>query len=167
MWSAFNMLPFFNQLRCITVRIHDQDESTAIFKVTAKTSDLPAEGNWMALDADGHDLPSDWYLRLAGEAQKMLEGSRPFSATIPIDPETANPTKSPTSQPTKTPSKTQTAPISSTNDPTISSTKEPASSPLPGPTTNPIPVVCLCCHSMMFFSVCKYDSRLSDFISHS
>jgi hypothetical protein len=62
------------------------DEGTAIFKVTSKTSDLPAQGNWVALDADGQSLPSDWYLRLAGEAQKMFEGKAPLSPTIPISP---------------------------------------------------------------------------------
>ena len=36
------------------------DEATAIFKVKAKQSDLPAKGNWIGLDVDGHDLPSDW-----------------------------------------------------------------------------------------------------------
>lgn len=51
------------------------DEATAISKVKAKSSDLPIEGNWLALDADGHDLPPDWYLRLTGEAQRMLQVS--------------------------------------------------------------------------------------------
>lgn len=40
----------------------------------------------MALDADGQSLPSDWYLRLAGEAQKMFEGKAPLTPTIPISP---------------------------------------------------------------------------------
>lgn len=40
----------------------------------------------MALDADGQSLPSDWYLRLAGEAQKMFEGKAPLTLTIPISP---------------------------------------------------------------------------------
>jgi hypothetical protein len=63
------------------------DEGTAIFKMTSKTSDLPAEGDWLALDADGRSLPSDWYLRLAGEAQKMFDGMRPLNSTIPINPQ--------------------------------------------------------------------------------
>lgn len=40
----------------------------------------------MALDSDGQSLPSDWYLRLAGEAQKMFEGKAPLTPTIPISP---------------------------------------------------------------------------------
>ncbi len=65
----------------------EADEGTAIFKATATASQLPAEGNWLALDADGQSLPSDWYLRLAGEAQKMLEGMRSLTSTIPISPQ--------------------------------------------------------------------------------
>jgi len=44
----------------------------AIFKVAASKSDLPVDWNWLALDADGMSVPSDWYLRLAGKAQSML-----------------------------------------------------------------------------------------------
>lgn len=57
-----------------------------VFKVTAKTSDLPADGTWLALDADGQNLPSDWYLRLAGQAQQMLEGKIELTSSIPIQP---------------------------------------------------------------------------------
>ncbi len=67
--------------------IHEVDEGTAIFKVTANASDLPVPtGGWLALDADGHSLPSDWYHRLTGEAQLMLEGRIPLKSRIPIDP---------------------------------------------------------------------------------
>jgi hypothetical protein len=77
--------PIINTL--YLAQFDEVDEGTAIFKVTAKTSDLPLPtGGWLALDADGYSLPSDWYLRLAGEAQLMLEGRVPLTATIPIDP---------------------------------------------------------------------------------
>ena len=63
------------------------DEGTAFFKVAAKASDLPLpKDGWLALDADGYSLPSDWYLRLTGEAQLMLEGRIPLTRRIPIDP---------------------------------------------------------------------------------
>ncbi len=67
-------------------QIDEVDEGTAIFKVTAKKSDLPVQGKWLSLDADGQSLPSDWYLRLGGEAQKMFEGTRPITSVIPIIP---------------------------------------------------------------------------------
>jgi hypothetical protein len=43
------------------------NEATAMFKVAARRSDAPEQGFWLTLDADSQELPSDWYLRLAGE----------------------------------------------------------------------------------------------------
>ena len=48
------------------------DESTAMFKVAAAPRDAPGEVRVVTLDVDGEPLPSDWYLRLAREAQKQL-----------------------------------------------------------------------------------------------
>jgi hypothetical protein len=52
------------------------DESTAMFKVAASGRDAPVEVPIVTLDVDGEPLPSDWYLRLAREAQKQLRGIR-------------------------------------------------------------------------------------------
>jgi len=38
------------------------------------------------LDVDGVNLPSDWYLRLANEAGKMLRGEIPLQSRLPIAP---------------------------------------------------------------------------------
>jgi hypothetical protein len=62
------------------------NEATAMFKVVSKRSQSPAEGFWLALDGDGKDLPSDWYLRLSYEITKIAHGVQPPSATIPIKP---------------------------------------------------------------------------------
>jgi hypothetical protein len=62
------------------------DEGTAMFKIAAKRSDAPDKGYWLTLDADGLDLPADWYLRVAGEVTKVFHGTRPVSDTIPIRP---------------------------------------------------------------------------------
>lgn len=62
------------------------NESTAIYKIAAKRSDAPDQGYWLTLDADGYDLPSDWYLRLAGEITKMFHGERPLSYQMPVEP---------------------------------------------------------------------------------
>jgi hypothetical protein len=59
---------------------------TAIFKVAATQDDIPAEGKWLTLNADGMNLPNDWYLRLTGEAQKMMRGEINLTDTIPISP---------------------------------------------------------------------------------
>jgi len=48
------------------------DESTAMFKVAASRGDAPAGLPLVTLDVDGSRLPSDWYLRLAREAQQKL-----------------------------------------------------------------------------------------------
>lgn len=58
------------------------DEGTAMFK-TVPTQAQSAEG-FLALDADGCRLPSDWYLRLAGAATDILHGRRKPSPDLPF-----------------------------------------------------------------------------------
>jgi hypothetical protein len=48
------------------------DEGTAIFKAAAHRNQAPDQGYWLTLDADGDDLPSDWYLRVAGRITEMF-----------------------------------------------------------------------------------------------
>jgi hypothetical protein len=62
------------------------DEGTAMFKVAATASDAPAGLEVVTMDVDGECLPNDWYLRLAGEASRMLRREIPTTATIPITP---------------------------------------------------------------------------------
>jgi len=62
------------------------DEATAIYKVAENDSQTPTTGLFLTLDADGENLPSDWYLRLTGEATKMLRSQIGLTATIPISP---------------------------------------------------------------------------------
>ena len=62
------------------------NEGTAMYKLVPTTAQLPAQGKFLALDADGITLNSDWYLRLANEAGKMLRGEIPLQTTIPILP---------------------------------------------------------------------------------
>ncbi|MDB5106571.1 MAG: hypothetical protein JWP91_4260 [Fibrobacteres bacterium] len=62
------------------------DEGTAMFKIAPKRADAPDKGYWLTLDADGLDLPADWYLRLAGEITKVFHGTRAVTDTIPIRP---------------------------------------------------------------------------------
>ncbi|MBI3186149.1 MAG: DUF4214 domain-containing protein [Myxococcales bacterium] len=67
------------------------DEGTALFKVVARSSDLPAQGRFVALDADGQQLPSDWYLRLIGEGRRMLRREISLTPNIPISPSQPEP----------------------------------------------------------------------------
>jgi hypothetical protein len=62
------------------------DEGTAMFKLAPTANEIPAQGSWVPLDIDGIALPSDWYLRLANEASKMLRGDISLQSTIPIVP---------------------------------------------------------------------------------
>jgi len=50
------------------------DEGTAILKAAPHRDQAPDQGYWLTLDADGDDLPNDWYLRLAGEITRMFHG---------------------------------------------------------------------------------------------
>ena len=62
------------------------DDGTAMFKLVPGTGGLPVGGNFLSLDVDGYDLPSDWFLRLGGESGSVLRGDTPLSAAIPIVP---------------------------------------------------------------------------------
>src|SRR5260370_5282459 len=62
------------------------NEATANFKVAARRQDAPDQGYWLTLDADGFRLPSDWYLRLAGEITRIFHGQSAATAAFPTSP---------------------------------------------------------------------------------
>ena len=62
------------------------NEATAIFKAASRRQDAPDQGFWLTLDADGVALPSDWYLKLAGEITRMFHGEIPPDASLPEHP---------------------------------------------------------------------------------
>ena len=62
------------------------DEGTAMYKCVPTAAQLPAQGAFVPLNIDGYNLASDWYLRLADQAGKMLRGEIPVTNTIPITP---------------------------------------------------------------------------------
>jgi len=62
------------------------DEGTAMFKLAPTRDQLPVDAKLVPLNADGCDLPSDWYLRLGAETGRMLRGETPLTAKIPIQP---------------------------------------------------------------------------------
>jgi hypothetical protein len=69
-----------------TAMFDEVDEGTAILKVAATQQEMPSDGQFLSLDADGTAVPSDWYLRLAGEAGKMVRREGPAQPSIPIQP---------------------------------------------------------------------------------
>lgn len=62
------------------------DEATAMFKAATSASQVPAQGQWLHLGADGWSLPSDWYLRLGGAAAKAIAGQQKAAGTLPYQP---------------------------------------------------------------------------------
>jgi hypothetical protein len=76
-------------VKFIYVAMFDEvDEGTAMFKITDITAKLPiqAQDILVSLDIDGLNLPSDWYLKLADQTQKMLDGTIPLTSDIPLTP---------------------------------------------------------------------------------
>lgn len=65
-----------------TAMFDEVDEATAMFKTAATAKDSPA--GFLTLDADGEALPSDWYLRLTGQASKLLRKEIPLGQERPI-----------------------------------------------------------------------------------
>ncbi|HLO99448.1 MAG TPA: glycoside hydrolase family 71/99-like protein [Fimbriimonas sp.] len=62
------------------------NEATAMFKAVSKRSDAPQGGFWLTLDADGVNVPNDWYLRLAGEITKAFHKKSKLNPTMPALP---------------------------------------------------------------------------------
>jgi hypothetical protein len=139
MWRQAYKFALASNINTVWLAQFDEcDEGTAIYKLTAKSSDLPIDGTWLALDADGYNVPSDHYLRLAGEAQKMLDGTKPVQATIPTPSPTRMPTPKPTTKaPTNKPTTKTPTGKPTTQSPTLKpTTTQPTSkSPTLKPTT--------------------------------
>ena len=62
------------------------DEGTAIYKLAPTRAHLPAQGSFLALDADGETLLRDWYLRVTEQIARMLHGELPIQPVLPIQP---------------------------------------------------------------------------------
>ncbi len=79
LWEQFHELSKLGVDTVYVAMFDEVDEGTAIFKVT---SSPPTQAHFVGYEG----LPSDWYLRLTGEAARMLRGKRPIPAEIPIKP---------------------------------------------------------------------------------
>lgn len=62
----------------------EYDEGTAIAKAAEDASMAPSSQWFLTLDADGTHVSSDFYLRLAGAATRMIEGDEPVAASAPV-----------------------------------------------------------------------------------
>jgi hypothetical protein len=83
--QAYNVIGAGAQ--CLFTAMFDEvDEGTACSKVAATQHEVPDQGSFLSLDADGQPLPADWYLRLAGAAARVLRGEIALTPNIPIIP---------------------------------------------------------------------------------
>ncbi len=63
------------------------NEGTAFFKQAPTSASWPSGMTMVPLNTDGYtQIPSDWYLRVAGEITKMVRGAIPLSSTMSITP---------------------------------------------------------------------------------
>jgi hypothetical protein len=67
-----------------TAMFDEVDEGTAMFKLAPTAAQLPTGVSFVPLDADGHALPSDFYLRVGGAATALLRGDLPMSPALPV-----------------------------------------------------------------------------------
>ncbi|TFK23712.1 hypothetical protein FA15DRAFT_620323 [Coprinopsis marcescibilis] len=63
----------------------EYDEGTAFMPAVSYKRNLPVSDTWsfLALDQEGQDLPSDWYMRVCGFAAEVLRGERRPFETFP------------------------------------------------------------------------------------
>jgi hypothetical protein len=74
-------------VKVLKIAMFDEvDEGTAILKVVSSRKEAPDQGFWLTLDADGAELPSDWYLRLADEITRMFHGDIAPDSKVPMHP---------------------------------------------------------------------------------
>ncbi|EPX59872.1 xylosidase/arabinosidase [Cystobacter fuscus DSM 2262] len=62
----------------------EYDEGTAIAKAAEDSSMTPTNQYFLTLSSDGIYISSDFYLRLAGKATRMIEGLDALTPTVPI-----------------------------------------------------------------------------------
>jgi hypothetical protein len=73
-WTQANRVISGNAKSIYIAMFDEIDESTAMYKLAENDDQTPDQGYWLALDADGYDLPSDWYLRCAKLATEVVRG---------------------------------------------------------------------------------------------
>lgn len=61
----------------------EYDEGTAIAKMAENSSMIPTNQYFLTLDADGVSVSSDFYLRLAGDINRLFKGQIPLTAENP------------------------------------------------------------------------------------
>jgi hypothetical protein len=69
--------------RSLFIAMFDEvDEATAIMPVVSQSEELPPGTRLIALDQDGCDLPSDWFLRIGGSLAGYLRSAQVPPASL-------------------------------------------------------------------------------------
>lgn len=87
LWDEVNDVIPVNPKSVYIAMFDEIDEGTAMFKLAENDEQIPREGYWLPLDADGFDLPSDWYLRTASLATQIVRGYDDLEQTLGTPPE--------------------------------------------------------------------------------
>ena len=72
-----------------TIAVEDGKTANAEFrlvKIAPNAAAAPTTGLFLDLDADGTQLSSDFYLRLAGAAGRVLHGQAALTPSVPVSP---------------------------------------------------------------------------------
>jgi hypothetical protein len=83
-WRQAYNIKSSNMSTMFIAMFDEYDEGTAIAKAAENSAMIPTNQYFLTLDADGTALSSDFYLRLAGAANRMLKGTLPLTPTVPI-----------------------------------------------------------------------------------
>jgi hypothetical protein len=86
-WTQANRVISGNAKSIYIAMFDEIDESTAMYKLAENDHQTPDQGYWLALDADGYDLPSDWYLRCAKLATEIVRGNTNNRTSLGIPPD--------------------------------------------------------------------------------
>lgn len=79
LWEQFHALSGLGADSVCVAMFDEVDEGTAIFKVSNAP---PVQGHFVSYEG----YPTDWYLRLVGEATRLLRARQPVPELIPLKP---------------------------------------------------------------------------------
>ena len=86
-WTQANRVISGNAKSIYIAMFDEIDESTAMYKLAENDDQTPDQAYFLALDADGYDLPSDWYLRCAKLATEIVRGNIDNRTTLGTPPD--------------------------------------------------------------------------------
>ncbi len=86
-WTQASRAVSANAKSVYIAMFDEVDEGTAMYKLAESEADVPSQGYWLTLDADGYDLPSDWYLRSAKKLTHVVRGAAENTPSLETPPD--------------------------------------------------------------------------------